>query len=101
MGYPQTYYVIPEHHMYLSNDRSELMFEQHLPLVKKEDLRVEILERSICLDFKGEGREPVSRCYSLPYDVIPSEADASFDNTVLRIRAKLRTTPYPGRELPL
>ena len=34
MAYPATYYVIPEHHTYLSDDRTELIFEQHLPLVK-------------------------------------------------------------------
>lgn len=99
MAYPQTYYVIPEHHMYLSDDRTELVFDQHLPNVRKEDLNIEVLEKSICLDFKAEGKEPVARCFSLPYDVDPSTASGDFDNKVLIVRAKLRTAPFPGKKL--
>jgi HSP20 family molecular chaperone IbpA len=101
MGFPQTYYVIPEHHTYLSDDRAELVFDQHLPNVRKDDLNLEVLEKSICLDFKAEGKEPVSRCYALPYDVDPSTAEADFDNNVLRVRARLRSPPFPGKKLSL
>jgi HSP20 family molecular chaperone IbpA len=96
MAYPQTYYIIPEHHMYLSDDRAFLVFDQHLPQVRKEDLNVEVLEKSICLDFKGEGREPVSRCFALPYDVDPSTAVVTFENQVLRAKIKLESAPFPG-----
>lgn len=99
MAYPATYYVIPEHHIYLSDDRTQLVFDQHLPGVRKEDLNAEVLEKSICLSFRAEGKEPVDRCYALPYDVDPDTAEAEFDNSVLRVRARLRTAPFPGKKV--
>jgi HSP20 family molecular chaperone IbpA len=101
MSYPATYYVIPEHHMLLSDDKTELVFDQHLPTVRKEDQNIEVLEKSICLDFRIKGKEPVARCFSLPYDVDPSTAEADFTNNVLTIRAKLRAAPYPGKKIAL
>ncbi len=77
------------------------MFDQHLPMVRKDNLNVEVLEKSICLDFKAEGRERMARCYSLPYEVDPSTAEGSFDNNVLTVRAKLLTAPFPGKKLSL
>lgn len=101
MGYPAMYYVIPEHQMYLSDDRTELVFDQHLPQVRKEDLNIEVLEKSICLDFKVEGKPRMARCFSLPYDVDPSTAEGDFNDGVLTVRAKLRTSPFPGKKLAL
>jgi HSP20 family molecular chaperone IbpA len=101
MGNPTMYYVIPEHHMYLSDDRTELVFDQHLPRVRKEDLNIEVLEKSICLDFRAEGQQRLSRCFALPYDVDPGTAAGDFDNEVLTVRAKLRTAPFPGKKLAL
>jgi HSP20 family molecular chaperone IbpA len=100
MGQSVLDYVIPEHHMYLSDDRTELVFEQRLPLVRKEDVNIEVLEKSICLDFRVEGRR-MARCYSLPYDVDPATAEGSLHNEVLTVRARLRTAPFPGKKLML
>ena len=62
MGQPAVYYVIPEHQMYLSDDRTELVFEQRLPQVRKENVNIEVLEKSICLDFRAEGKQRMARC---------------------------------------
>jgi len=75
--YPPNYYIIPEHHIRLSDDRTELMFEQHLPGVRREELNVEVLEKSICLNFQPVGKDPISRCYSLPYRVVPTTAEGA------------------------
>jgi len=101
MAYPSQYYVIPEHHIRLSDDRTELLFEQHLPDVRKNDLKVEVLVESICLDFRPEGKERVSRCYSLPYQVVPSEASGDFTDGRLFVRARLRHPPGVGKTLDL
>ncbi len=101
MAYPTTYYVMPEHHTQLSDDRSELIFEQHLPGVTKEDLNVEVLEESVCMDFKPEGKQAVSRCYSLPYLVDPSTATGSFKDGVLTLRVKLQEVLITGKRVSL
>lgn len=95
------YYVIPEHHIALSDDRTELVFEQHLPNVRREQLSVEVLEQSICLEFQPDDGQPVSRCYGLPYHVVPSEAKGSFRNGRLEIRVKLRDFLGMGTRLDL
>jgi HSP20 family molecular chaperone IbpA len=95
------YYVIPEHHMFLSDDRTELVFEQHLPDVRREQLNVEVLEQSICLEFTPEGGQPVSRCYGLPYHVVPSEAKGKFAGGRLEIRVRLRDALGTGSRLEL
>lgn len=101
MAYPSQYYVIPEHHMRLSDDRTELVFEQHLPGVRKSDLKVEVLEQSVCLDFKAEGKQPMSRCYSLPYHVEPSTAAGDFKDGRLEVRVRLRDALGTGKTLDL
>ncbi len=101
MAYPPAYYVIPEHHIRLSDDRTELVFDQHLPNVSKDDLSVEVLEESICLDFRAAGKEMVSRCFPLPYAVDPSTAVGEYRDNVLTVRAKLRDTLSPGAKLAL
>jgi HSP20 family molecular chaperone IbpA len=99
MGYPSTYYVMPEHHIRLSDDKSEIVFDQHLPGVRKDDLNVEVLEGSICMEFQPEGKDVVSRCYSLPYAVDPSTAAGEFRDGVLHLRVKLRESLVPGKRI--
>ncbi len=101
MGYPATYYIMPEHHIRLSGDRTELLFEQHLPGVLKDDLNVEVMEESVCMDFKPEGKNPVSRCFSLPYLVDPSTAEGSFKDGVLMLRVKLQEVLMSGKRIDL
>ena len=101
MARTKDYYVIPEHHMALSDDRTELVFEQHLPNVRREQLNVEVLERSICLEFTPDDGQPVSRCYGLPYHVVPSEAKGTFVEGRLEIRARLRDAPGEGNRLDM
>ena len=101
MARTKEYYVIPEHHMALSDDRTELVFEQHLPNVRREQLNVEVLEQSICLDFQPDDAPSVSRCYGLPYHVVPSEAKGSFSNGRLEVRVKLRDILGMGSRLKL
>ena len=101
MAFPATYYIIPEHRTRLSADRTELMFEQHLPLVRKEDLSVEVLETSILLDFRTEGSGPVARCYPLPYPVDPETAVAEFRDSVLVVRMRLRWPVGAGRRVEI
>lgn len=101
MARTKDYYVIPEHHMALSDDRTELVFEQHLPDVRREQLSVEVLEQSICLEFTPDGGQPVSRCYGLPYHVVPSEAKGTFVGNRLVIRARLRDVLGMGNRLEL
>lgn len=101
MAYPAKYYVIPEHHISLSDDRTELLFEQHLPEVSKDDLNVEVLEQSVCLEFRAKGMDPVSRCYSLPYHVVPSTARGCFKDGRLEVRAKMQEPLGSGKRLEL
>lgn len=101
MAYPANYYVIPEHHIRLTDDRTELVFEQHLPGVSKDDINVEVLEESVCLDFKAQGKDPVARCYSLPYLVDPSSATGEFKDNRLEIRARLQEVLRTGKRVDL
>lgn len=101
MAKPSTYYVIPEHHMYLSDDRTELIFDQHLPGVRKNEIRAEVLEKSICLSMRSPGNIPVSRCYALPYSVEEETAVGDFRDEVLRIRVRLKEPMGPSREIEL
>ncbi|WP_019176606.1 Hsp20/alpha crystallin family protein [Methanomassiliicoccus luminyensis] len=96
MATPSTYYLVPEHRTRLSEDRTELIFEQHLPMVRKEDLRVEALDTSLFLNFKAEGSGPMSRCYALPYPVDPSTAFAELRDSVLTVRIRLHQPVGPG-----
>ena len=93
--------MIPEHHILLSDDRTELVFEQHLPDVRREQMSVEVLEQSICLEFQPEDGVPLSRCYGLPYDVVPSESRGSFSDGRLEVRAKLKEPLGLGKRLDL
>jgi len=99
--YPPNYYIIPEHHIRLSDDRTELMFEQHLPGVRREELNVEVLEKSICLNFQPVGKDPISRCYSLPYRVVPTTAEGAFREGRLEIRVRLEDVLGSGKRLEL
>jgi HSP20 family molecular chaperone IbpA len=87
--------------MYLSDDRSELVFDQHLPGVMKDDVKVEVLEKSICLEFKSPSRVTVSRCYGLPYAVDPGTAKGEFQDFDLRVRVRLKEMLGEGRSLEL
>ena len=78
-----------------------MIFDQHLPLVRKEDLNVEVLEKSICVDFKAEGKEPVARCYALPYQVEPDTAAGEFKDHMLRIRVAIAEELAAGKRVDL
>jgi HSP20 family molecular chaperone IbpA len=101
MALSSTYYVIPEHHMYLSDDRTELIFDQHLPGVRNTEIRAEVLEKSICLNLRSPGNINVSRCYALPYSVEPETAVGDFRDEVLHIKVRLKEPMGPSREVEL
>ncbi|NLI73241.1 MAG: hypothetical protein GX369_00500 [Euryarchaeota archaeon] len=101
MDRTKEYYVIPEHHFALSDDRTELIFEQHLPRVSRDQINVEVLEQSICLEFQPYDGPLLSRCYGLPYHVIPSESKGTFLDGRLEIKARLRDALGIGSKLEL
>jgi len=89
-GYPADYYVMPDHKIMLSDDRTEVWVIQPLPLVKKNDLNLEIHDKGFCLDFNPEKRSPVHKCIHLAYTLDTDSAEATFEEGVLRIKAKLK-----------
>jgi HSP20 family molecular chaperone IbpA len=97
----ERYYVIPEHHMRLSDDRSELFFDLHLPRISKEDLDVEVLARSICVKVHSESVSMVSKCFVLPYEIDPQSAVGEFNDHILHVRSRLSESLERGIKLSL
>jgi HSP20 family molecular chaperone IbpA len=88
-GYPSDYYVMPDHKIRLSEDRKEVWISQPLPMVKKNDLNIEVHKKGFCLDFNPEKKNPVHKCFNLAYEVDPDSASAEFKDGVLMIKANL------------
>jgi len=84
-GYPSDYYVMPDHQMRLSDDRTKIWIKQPLPGVRKSDLNVHLHEKGFCLDFNPEKKNPMHKCFTLAYKVNPDTAEAEFKDGVLTV----------------
>lgn len=99
-GYPVNRYVMPTHQVMLSDDRKLVYVMQPLPGVSKDDLRVEIHNKGMCLDFAPQKKNPVHKCFPLTYTIDADTAKAEFKDGVLTVSAKLKDTGG-GKELSI
>lgn len=64
----------------------QVMVTVDLPGVNKEDIDLEVRERSMVIDVQGERRYKTE--VDLPSSVDPREADASYNNGILEVKLK-------------